>query len=72
MTTIVNATPKDQSHFMVPFLKTEGFIGESRLASWWKDYHEKRTDAGKPHHTGHLQLALCGLGGIGYVLSIYS
>jgi hypothetical protein len=68
MTTVAGVTPKDQLHFMVPSPRNEDFIGESNIASWFKAFHKRRTEAGKSQHTGHLRLALCGLGGIGYVL----
>ncbi|KAI5812135.1 hypothetical protein BZA77DRAFT_253696 [Pyronema omphalodes] len=50
---------------MVPFPKNDDFIGESHITSWFKAYEKERTTAGKSEHTGHLRLALCGLGGIG-------
>jgi hypothetical protein len=54
---------------MVPFPRNEDIVGESQVASWYESYQKKRIESGKPEHTGHLRLALCGLGGIGYVLS---
>jgi hypothetical protein len=68
MTTVAGVPPKDQLHFMVPSPRNEDFIGESNIASWFKAFHKRRTEAGKSQHTGHLRLALCRLGGIGYVL----
>jgi hypothetical protein len=67
MTTVVAVTTKDKPHFMVPFPRNEDFIGESYIASWFKAYRKERIAAGKSEYTGHLRLALCGLGGIGYV-----
>ena len=46
-------------HFMVPFLKNEKFIGTSRV------YERLKENPGKSE--GHRRLALCGLGGAGYV-----
>jgi hypothetical protein len=68
MTTVIDETTKEQPYFMVPFPRNDDFIGESHVASWLKDYQQGRMKAGKSHHTGHFRLALCGLGGIGYVL----
>ncbi|KAI5799425.1 hypothetical protein FPQ18DRAFT_417189 [Pyronema domesticum] len=59
MTAVVGETTKDQPHFMVPFPRNKDFIGESHITSWFK------IEAGKSERTGHLRLALCGLGGIG-------
>jgi hypothetical protein len=65
-TVVASVIAKDQPHFMVPFPRNEDFIGESEVASWFKGYQTKRIEAGKSQHIGHLRLALCGLGGIGY------
>ncbi|CCX07754.1 Similar to Pc13g00620 [Penicillium chrysogenum Wisconsin 54-1255]; acc. no. XP_002558510 [Pyronema omphalodes CBS 100304] len=64
-TTVVGVTTEDQPHFMVPFPRNEDFVGESQVTSWFKSYQKQRIESGKPEHTGHLRLALCGLGGIG-------
>ncbi|KAI5785331.1 hypothetical protein FPQ18DRAFT_309255 [Pyronema domesticum] len=55
--------PSDQLHLMVPFPRNEDFIGESHVESWFKAHRKKRIEAEKSQHTGHLRLALCGLGG---------
>ncbi|KAI5788555.1 hypothetical protein FPQ18DRAFT_392030 [Pyronema domesticum] len=65
ITTVIGVTTKDKPHFMVPFPRNEDFIGKSHIASWLKAYRKKRIKAEKLEHTGHLRLALCGLGGIG-------
>jgi hypothetical protein len=49
-------------HFMVPFPRNEGFVGESLVLSWFGE--RERSKAG---NTGHHSVALVGLGGIGYV-----
>jgi hypothetical protein len=66
-TTVVAVTTKDKPHFMVPFPKNEKFIGKSHISFWFQDYRQQRIASGQSEHTGHLRLALCGLGGIGYV-----
>jgi hypothetical protein len=65
--TVAGETTKDQPQFMVPFPRNEGFIGESQVTSWFKAHQQQRIEAGKSQNSGHLRLALCGLGGIGYV-----
>ncbi|KAI5809273.1 P-loop containing nucleoside triphosphate hydrolase protein [Pyronema omphalodes] len=57
---------------MVPFPKNEDFIGKSHVATWFENYRQKRMASGKPEHTVHLRLALCGLGGIGKTQDVLS
>jgi hypothetical protein len=64
---MIGVATTDQPHFMVPFPKNEEFIGESLIASRFKAHQTKRIKAGQLQHTGHFRLAMCGLGGIGYV-----
>ncbi|KAI5816684.1 hypothetical protein BZA77DRAFT_246297 [Pyronema omphalodes] len=57
---------------MVPFPRNYDFIGKSHIEMWLADYHQKRIASGQCEHTGHLRLALCGLGGIGKTQDVLS
>jgi len=53
--------PVRKVHFMVPFSKNAGYIGNSRTL-------ELVDEKIKAHDFSHHRVALCGMGGIGYVI----
>ncbi|KAI5815631.1 P-loop containing nucleoside triphosphate hydrolase protein [Pyronema omphalodes] len=71
-TAVVAVATKDKPHFIVPFPKNDNFIGQSDIEAWFKNHQQQRIASGRSENTGHLRLALCGLGGIGKTQDVLS
>ncbi|KAI5816960.1 hypothetical protein BZA77DRAFT_46327 [Pyronema omphalodes] len=71
-TTLVAVATQDKAHFLVPFPKNDNFIGQSHIETWFKNHQQQRIASGHSENTGHLRLALCGLGGIGKTQDVLS